>query len=139
MHHWPQVPALALLLAGGFEVTAAEPAGTPVCNATSGVTVPTVVELYNSEGCNPCPQADSSRSALRGQPGIVGLAFHVDCWDRLGWQDRFADPVCTRWQLEGSARAGARFVRALQVIVAAPPVAAGPALRADTAGRRRCT
>lgn len=53
-----------------------------------------LLELYTSEGCNSCPPADRWISSLR-RPGLIPqqlvvLAFHVDYWNYLGWQDRFS-------------------------------------------------
>ena len=54
----------------------------------------TLVELYTSEGCSSCPPADRWYSTLLDHPGlwrdIVPVAFHVDYWNYLGWEDRFA-------------------------------------------------
>jgi hypothetical protein len=68
-------------------------AGTPiVCKAESGATVPAIVELYTSEGCNSCPPADQwlSRLVASGAPNVIPLAFHVDYWDYIGWKDAYA-------------------------------------------------
>ena len=107
----------SLLLACGLAAANAALAAPAACNAMSGVTVPTVVELYTSEGCNSCPPADKWLSTLKDQPGVVSLAFHVDYWDRLGWKDRFADPAYTLRQNEVSARGGAKFIYTPQIVV----------------------
>lgn len=107
----------ALLLACGLSAAHAALAAPAACNAMSGVTVPTVVELYTSEGCNSCPPADKWLSSLKDQPGVVSLAFHVDYWDRLGWKDRFADPAYTTRQNDVSARGGAKFIYTPQIVV----------------------
>ncbi len=107
----------ALLLLGALTAANAAFAAPAACNAMSGVTVPTVVELYTSEGCNSCPPADKWLSTLKDQPGVVSLAFHVDYWDRLGWKDRFADPAYTTRQNEVSTRSGAKFVYTPQIVV----------------------
>ena len=56
-----------------------------------------LLELYTSEGCSSCPPADRWLSALRDDTAlwnrVVPLAFHVTYWDRLGWPDRFAQPL----------------------------------------------
>ena len=56
-----------------------------------------VLELYTSEGCSSCPPADSWLSSLKDEDGLwrefIPLAFHVDYWDYIGWQDRFASPT----------------------------------------------
>lgn len=55
-----------------------------------------VVEFYTSEGCSSCPPADRWFGALtqlpQGEVDMLGLAFHVDYWDYLGWKDRFGSP-----------------------------------------------
>jgi hypothetical protein len=84
MHTPPTHLAPALLLASGLAIANAAVAGSVACHATSGTTVPNVVELYTSEGCNSCPPADKWLSSLKGQPGVVSLTFHVDYRDRLG-------------------------------------------------------
>ena len=54
-----------------------------------------VIELYTSEGCSSCPPADKWLNKLQQSDllwkKVVPLAFHVDYWDYLGWQDKFAD------------------------------------------------
>jgi hypothetical protein len=71
--------------------------------ATAG-NVPRValLELYTSEGCNSCPPTDRWVSNLP-QPQfvpqrLVVLAFHVDYWNYLGWQDRFSQRRFTERQ-----------------------------------------
>jgi hypothetical protein len=53
-----------------------------------------LLELYTSEGCNSCPPTDRWVSNLprpRLVPEkLVVLAYHVDYWNYLGWQDRFS-------------------------------------------------
>ncbi len=55
-----------------------------------------LLELYTSEGCSSCPPADKWLSELTAHPGlwssVVPVAFHVDYWDYIGWDDRFASP-----------------------------------------------
>lgn len=61
---------------------------------------PTVVELYQSQGCSSCPPAISNVNALADQPGILALTFAVTYWDRLGWKDTFAKPAFTSRQYD---------------------------------------
>ncbi len=53
-----------------------------------------LIELYTSEGCSSCPPADHWLSSLKADEGLwkdfIPLAFHVDYWDYIGWEDRFA-------------------------------------------------
>ena len=55
-----------------------------------------LVELFTSQGCSSCPAADNWLSGLKTQKGLwknfVPLAFHVDFWDYIGWQDPFGQP-----------------------------------------------
>ncbi|WP_158080767.1 thioredoxin family protein [Pelomonas sp. KK5] len=88
------------------------------CMARSGPTVPPLVELYTSEGCNSCPPADRWLSGLKARrPDAIAAAFHVDYWDRLGWKDRFASPAYTERQQQTQAWSGARFAYTPQIIV----------------------
>lgn len=53
-----------------------------------------VIELYTSEGCSSCPPADRWLSGLTDDEnlwsGFVPMAFHVDYWDYIGWEDPYA-------------------------------------------------
>lgn len=61
-----------------------------------------VVELYTSEGCNSCPPADQFLAELSRTPqdklDALSLAFHVDYWNYLGWEDEFSSAQYTNRQ-----------------------------------------
>jgi hypothetical protein len=61
-----------------------------------------LIELYTSEGCSSCPPADKWLSSLKHNQhlfeGFVPLAFHVDYWDYIGWEDPFASPEYSQRQ-----------------------------------------
>jgi hypothetical protein len=61
----------------------------------SGAKQVSIIELYTSEGRFGCPPADRWLSALKQQDDVfsafIPLAFHVDYWNYLGWQDTFSD------------------------------------------------
>ncbi|HEX6704467.1 MAG TPA: DUF1223 domain-containing protein [Albitalea sp.] len=110
---WPRAAAAA----GAAAMLGAQALAAPACTARSGPTMAPVIELYTSEGCNSCPPADRWLSALKDRADVVGLAFHVDYWDRLGWKDRFARPGFTQRQSEQQAVNGARFSYTPQVVL----------------------
>lgn len=50
-----------------------------------------VVELFTSQGCSQCPPADALLTSLAERKDVVALAYHVDYWDYIGWEDTFGD------------------------------------------------
>jgi hypothetical protein len=109
-------PVIAALFAAAFTSWAHAGDG-PGCEATSGATPPVVVELYTSEGCSSCPPADRWLSSLNDAPGLLPLAFHVNYWDRLGWQDRFATPATTQRQHQVRAVHNGKYVYTPQILL----------------------
>jgi hypothetical protein len=81
---------------------------------SSGAQRVALIELYTSEGCSSCPPADHWLSDLREQPGLwkryVPVAFHVDYWDYIGWEDRFARAEYSDRQQQYAAEGGVDFV-----------------------------
>jgi hypothetical protein len=61
-------------------------------------TVRGVVEIFTSQGCSSCPPADRAFSAVTTNNGVLGLAWHVDYWDYLGWRDTFSSAQATARQ-----------------------------------------
>lgn len=59
---------------------------------------PTVVELYQSQGCSSCPPAIANLNALADRPDLLTLTFAVTYWDQLGWKDTFASDAQTARQ-----------------------------------------
>jgi hypothetical protein len=53
---------------------------------------PTVIELFQSQGCSSCPPANANVNALSQRPDVLALSFAVTYWDGLGWKDVFAKP-----------------------------------------------
>ena len=54
-----------------------------------------VVELFTSQGCSSCPPADTAlqqveRVAKERNLRVYCLSFHVDYWNRLGWNDPYS-------------------------------------------------
>ena len=65
---------------------------------------PTVVELFQSQGCSSCPPAAANVLAVSDRPDVLALAFEVDYWDRLGWKDTFRAPPGPRANMPTPAR-----------------------------------
>jgi hypothetical protein len=64
---------------------------------------PVVLELFTSQGCSSCPPADALLGRLIHQakgngPGVIGLAWHIDYWNNLGWRDPYTRPAWTERQ-----------------------------------------
>src|SRR6187431_3200043 len=74
--------------------------------AQTQLVVPTVlVELFSSEGCSSCPQADQFLQEIltiadSAQAPVFGLDYHVDIWNKSGWVDQFSDTSFSRRQRE---------------------------------------
>jgi hypothetical protein len=78
---------------------------------------PTVVELFQSQGCSSCPPANANVNALIGRADLLPLSFAVTYWDRLGWKDTFAQPAFTQRQRDYASIGGRRGLYTPQVVV----------------------
>lgn len=76
-----------------------------------------VVELYTSQGCSSCPPADEFLSMLASDPRILPLALHVDYWDYIGWEDKFALAQFTDRQKAYAHAVGSRTIYTPQLII----------------------
>lgn len=115
-----------LAMLGGVGIVARTAHGPAVAGATAAPTVPatpadaahpTVVELFESQGCSSCPPANANVNAIADRPGILALNFAVTYWDQLGWKDTFASPAFTARQWDYARAAGRHEVATPQVIV----------------------
>ena len=109
--------ALAALLM----LPGAAAASAPQCTIVSGERRVALLELYTSEGCDSCPPTDRWVSALPARgfttERMLALAFHVDYWNYLGWNDPFAQARFSERQRLTSARNQARFVYTPQLVL----------------------
>ncbi len=76
-----------------------------------------VVELFTSQGCNSCPPADAFFAELAAKEDIVALAYHVDYWDYLGWQDTLGRKENTERQYDYMRAFGSRSVYTPQAVI----------------------
>ena len=101
--------------------TAAPFAASGQCTATSGATVPVIVELYTSEGCDSCPPADrwlSKVIAERSKDAGRTLTVKPPALSAsIGWKDAFAQPAFTQRQAALAKSGGASGVYTPQIFV----------------------
>ena len=81
-----------------------------------------VVELFTSQGCNSCPPADVAlreiaASAKRDDSNVYVLSFHVDYWNRLGWNDPYSSALASYRQRAYARASGSKRVYTPQMIV----------------------
>ena len=78
-----------------------------------------VVELFTSEGCSSCPAAEAvlARLASVYPDKVYLLEFHVDYWNRLGWNDPFSSAAYTDRQQKYNRAPGADGVYTPQAVI----------------------
>ncbi len=78
-----------------------------------------VVELFTSEGCSSCPDADNNITRLleKQMDNVFILSFHVDYWNRLGWKDVYSDAAFSMRQRNYARVFGLQSVYTPQVVV----------------------
>jgi hypothetical protein len=69
---------------------------------------PTVIELFQSQGCSSCPPANASLIEFVRRPDVLALNFSVDYWDRLGWKDTFDSPAYMLMHIRSAIPASTR-------------------------------
>lgn len=75
-----------------------------------------VIELFTSEGCWSCPPAEAKLKEVADDPGVLALAYHVDYWDYIGWEDPYADPAFTQRQRRYAQHLRSRTVYTPQMV-----------------------
>lgn len=78
---------------------------------------PVVVELFTSQGCAPCREADAVLGELAQRKDVIALSLHVGYWDYTGWEDPFARPEITRRQRAYASRLGPGYLYTPQAVV----------------------
>lgn len=76
-----------------------------------------VVELFTSQGCSSCPPADEFFAELAGKDDIIALAYHVNYWDYLGWQDTLSTKENTERQYDYMRAFNSRSVYTPQAVI----------------------
>jgi len=78
---------------------------------------PVVLELFTSQGCSSCPEADKVLAELAKEPGVLPVSLAVDYWDYLGWKDTLAMPAHGKRQKAYASLRGDRAIYTPQMIV----------------------
>ena len=65
---------------------------------------PVLVELFTSQSCSSCPQADALLSELAKDKDLITIGCHVTYWDHLRWKDTFSLEACTQRQRDYGQR-----------------------------------
>jgi hypothetical protein len=95
----------------------------PGCNCAihiNRVSRPTIIELFQSQGCNSCPPTSSNLKSILANsddPNLLVLDYHVTYWDHLGWKDVFGNDEFSQRQRDYTRRRGDNRVYTPQVIV----------------------
>jgi len=76
-----------------------------------------VVELFTSQGCSSCPNADALLQRLASRDDVIALSLPVDYWDYLGWKDTLASPKFSERQRAYAQTRGDGAIYTPQVVV----------------------
>lgn len=107
---------LCAVLAIGVASAAFAHAQKPGTNIPEHPDRPVVVELFSSQGCGKCPDANRNLAAMALRGDVVALTYPVGYWDYLGWSDTFAKPEFTERQKRYNRALGHRGPYTPQVI-----------------------
>lgn len=82
------------------------------------ITPPSVVEVFNSQGCGSCPPAlPGIYKTVLSNPNALLLTYNVTYWDHSGWKDTFARPEWDNKQKAYAAKWGSKGIYTPQVVV----------------------
>jgi hypothetical protein len=76
-----------------------------------------LLELFTSQGCSSCPEADKLLGELAGDASLVAVSVPIDYWDYLGWKDTLATPAHSARQRAYARLRGDRQVYTPQIVV----------------------
>lgn len=76
-----------------------------------------VLELFTSQGCSSCPSADEALRDWGKRDDLITIAYHVDYWNYIGWEDVFSAPKYSKLQRAYAKSFGSERVYTPQLIV----------------------
>ena len=79
---------LLSLLAALFSQVEPTPEGETAAPSRGSV----VVELFTSQGCPMCPDANALLEEIGVEDDVIAIAYGVGYWDMYGWADEYARP-----------------------------------------------
>lgn len=111
----PQLLLILILLFAGSSPSAGE----LVLSSGNGQKV--LLELYTSEGCSSCPPMERYINNFKSHAALwesyIPVAFHVDYWNYIGWEDRFASSDFAQRQRQHAREGNVRSVYTPALIV----------------------
>jgi hypothetical protein len=119
---WGITAALATLSVATMQSAGVGSASVAQGSAAQTTRRPVLVELFTSEGCSTCPQADALLLRLENEQTIqsaevIAIEEHVDYWNQQGWIDPFSSPEWTLRQQEYVAKLNAKMPYTPQMVV----------------------
>ncbi|MDT0559183.1 DUF1223 domain-containing protein [Ichthyenterobacterium sp. W332] len=76
-----------------------------------------VLELFTSQGCSSCPPADQLLDIVSENEHVIGLSYHVDYWNYIGWKDPFSKVEYSNKQRTYGTKFNSSSIYTPQVVV----------------------
>jgi len=76
-----------------------------------------VLELFTSQGCSSCPPADEILAELAKDKSLITLAYHVDYWNYIGWEDTFSQKEHSELQRAYARQLGEKRIYTPQMLI----------------------
>jgi hypothetical protein len=91
--------------------------GLPAVSGELKLAPKAVLELFTSQGCASCPKADAMLDEMGKRDDVIALAYHVDYWDYIGWEDTFGTKENSELQRDYAESWGSSRIFTPQLVV----------------------
>jgi len=109
------VVILGIVLAFQFTKAPEEPLKVAITSLDGGVVL---LELFTSQGCSSCPPADKLLDkTLAENKNVIGISYHVDYWNYIGWKDPFSTEEYTNYQRAYASKFNSQSIYTPQLVV----------------------